>query len=36
MDEEERSSVVHPHDLLVRKVLADTDIAADFLVSHEF
>ncbi len=34
MDEEERSSVVHPHDLLVRKVLADTDIAADLLRHH--
>ncbi len=34
MDEEERGGVAHPHDLLVRHVLADADIAADLLRNY--
>ncbi len=34
MSEPEKSNVAHPHDLLVRNVLADTELAADLLRNY--
>jgi hypothetical protein len=34
MDETEKSGVAHPHDLLVRNVLADTELAAELLQNY--
>ncbi len=34
MSEAEKNNVAHPHDLLVRNVLADTELVADLLRNY--